>query len=284
MAEDEFFRQQEAEITEHYVYSSLAKKASGEEKKILERIAIDELKHYNILKKITKREAKPNWLNVYAYSILASIFGLTFTLKLMEGKESTAQETYNALMKKAPEIAEIFRDEEKHEKAIIDMIPEERLEYISSIVLGLNDALVELSGSLVGFTLAFRNGKIIAMAGLILGIAAALSMAASSYLAASEDNKKKPIKSAAYTGAAYITTVLALVLPYFVFEDVFVALALTIFTMVIIIALYTFYATTVKGERFLPRFVKMLAISLTVALISLILGQVINELSGSSVQ
>jgi VIT1/CCC1 family predicted Fe2+/Mn2+ transporter len=42
---------------------------------------------------------------------------------------------------------------------------------------------VELTGALSGLTLAFRNTRLIAMAGLITGIAASLSMAGSEYLA-----------------------------------------------------------------------------------------------------
>jgi VIT1/CCC1 family predicted Fe2+/Mn2+ transporter len=57
------------------------------------------------------------------------------------------------------------------------MIEEERLEYVGAMILGLNDALVELSGSLAGFTLALQDSKLVAMVGMITGIAAALSMA-----------------------------------------------------------------------------------------------------------
>ena len=73
----------------------------------------------------------------------------------------------------------MYKSEQEHEAALIELIDEERLRYISSMVLGLNDALVELTGALAGFTFALGNTTTIAMAGFITGSAATLSMAAS---------------------------------------------------------------------------------------------------------
>ena len=122
------------------------------------------------------------------------------------------------------------------------MINEERLSYMGSIVLGLNDALVELTGALAGFTLALQNTRLIAMAGLITGIAASLSMAASEYLSTkSEDGSKSPKKASLYTGSAYVFTVALLILPFLIFPDIYIALGLTMFNAVIIIAVFNFY-------------------------------------------
>ena len=51
-----------------------------------------------------------------------------------------------------------------------------RLEYMGSVVLGLNDALVEFTGALAGFTLALSDSRLTALTGSITGIAAALSI------------------------------------------------------------------------------------------------------------
>ena len=45
------------------------------------------------------------------------------------------------------------------------MLDEERLQYTGSMVLGLNDALVELTGALAGLTFAFQNLRLVALAG-----------------------------------------------------------------------------------------------------------------------
>ena len=106
------------------------------------------------------------------------------------------------------------KKEEEHEKALISILDEDRLKYIGSMVLGLNDALVELTGSLAGFTFAMQNTKLIALSGLIIGISATFSMASSEFLSARSEGRKDAFKSCLYTGIAYIITVILLILPY----------------------------------------------------------------------
>lgn len=280
-------RMQKGEITEHFIYQGLAGSTrDSRNKKILEQIANDELRHYNTLKETTKLEFKPNIPRIWWYTFLGRAFGLSFALKLMEGGEAGAQKSYSALAGDFPKVADIIKDEEAHESKLIDLISEERLEYASSIVLGLNDALVELTGALAGLTLAFQNGKFIAVSGFIIGVAAALSMAASSYLSAREEgggSGKSPRKSALYTGTTYILTVLLLILPYFLFDNVYAALAAMISLALLVVAAYTFYISTAKSRKFLPRFLEMAAISLTVAAISYGVGYLARVLFGLAV-
>lgn len=121
-----------------------------------------------------------------------------------------------------PYAKSIVKDEDEHEKQLIDLIDEERLRYVGSMVLGLNDALVELTGALAGLTFALRNTHVVAMAGLITGVAASLSMAASEYLSTkSEEGAKNPLKASVYTGSAYVLTVLFLIFPYLFFTNLY---------------------------------------------------------------
>lgn len=108
--------------------------------------------------------------------------GFTFAAKLLEKGEAEAPALYGEAARRLPEAASILADEDLHEEELLEMLDEERLRYASSVVLGLNDALVELTGALAGLTLALRNVQLIALSGLITGIAAAFSMAASEYL------------------------------------------------------------------------------------------------------
>src|SRR3990167_4507383 len=215
-------RAQKNEITEYYIYSKLANKIKEENnKKILKKIANDELKHYNIWKKYSKKEIKPNFFRVYWYIFLSSILGLSFGLKLMEKGEKLAKEVYKKIDGKFP---------------LASFIKEERVEYAGSIVLGLNDALVELTGALSGLTFALQNGKIIAITGFITGVAASMSMAASGYLSSREDDNKTPKKSAIYTGVAYIATVLLLILPYLLLDNIYLSLGIMLSVAILIIA------------------------------------------------
>ena len=114
----------------------------------------------------------PGSLKVFFYFIVSKLLGLTFGLKLMERGEEGAQINYSAITEHVPEAQRILEDEKKHEDELLSLIDEERLNYVGSIVLGLNDALVELTGTLAGLTFALQNTKLIALAGLITGIAA----------------------------------------------------------------------------------------------------------------
>ena len=111
----------------------------------------------------------------------------------MELGEESTQKAYVRLMDEIPGIKDVLADEERHEEELMGMLDEESLRYAGSVVLGLNDALVELTGALAGLTFAFRDSHTIALAGLITGISAAFSMAASDYLSTkADDDGKKP--------------------------------------------------------------------------------------------
>lgn len=272
---------QQNEITESVVYKKLAGiEKDSENKKVLLHIADDEYRHYQMLENYTKQKPKANRRKVMFYYIIARIFGVTFGLKLMEGGESKAQVKYGAF-EEYPDIKQIAEDEEKHEKALIDILKEEKLDYMGSIVLGLNDALVELTGALAGFTLALNDAKLVALTGSITGIAAALSMASSEYLSTRmEDGGKHALKASVYTGLAYLVTVIILILPFLLLDNLFISLGITLTAAVGIIAIFNYYYSVVKEERFKRRFVEMAALSLSVAAISFGIGYLLKTFTG----
>jgi len=273
---------QRTEITEHHIYSRLAKKInSSENAQIMGHIAEDELRHYNEWKRHSGQDVQPDWLKVWWYYLISRIFGYTFGIKLMERGEEEAQNKYASVASVIPDAARLQHEENAHEEQLIAMLSEERLQYAGSVVLGLNDALVELTGALAGLTLALQNVKLIALSGLITGIAASLSMAASEYLSTrSEETTKHPVRAAIYTGIAYIITVTLLVLPYLLFENYYLDLAITLTTAVIIIAVFNYYISIAKDESFRERFLEMAGLSLSVALFSFIIGYFIRQWLG----
>ncbi len=271
---DKILIAQSNEITEHFIYQKLSELIKEpQNKEILKHISEDELKHYNIWKGYTEREIKPNKWNIWKYFLISRIFGITFGTKLMEKGEERAQISYDELSKFVPDAKEIEKDEYEHETKLIGLINEERLEYAGSVVLGLNDALVELTGALAGFTLALQNARQIAAIGLITGIAASLSMAASEYISTkTEAGKKNPIKASVYTGIAYVCTVFLLILPYLFFSNYYISLAITLFSAVMVIAVFTFYVSIAQDIPFKSRFVEMAVVSLGVAALSFGIG------------
>jgi VIT1/CCC1 family predicted Fe2+/Mn2+ transporter len=276
---------QQTEITEHHIYKRLAKRVgSPENAKIIEEIAADELRHYNGWKKYTNQDVQPRWFFVWFYYLISLAFGFTFGIKLMERGEENAQENYAGIASTIPEATKFQHEEDVHEEQLINMLDEERLRYAGSIVLGLNDALVELTGALAGLTLALQDVKLIALSGLITGIAASMSMAASEYLSTrSEETTKHPVRAAIYTGIAYVITVALLVLPYLLFENYILDLIITLTTAVIIIAVFNYYISVAKGESFRARFTEMALLSLSVAAFSFVIGYFIRQWLGVEV-
>jgi VIT1/CCC1 family predicted Fe2+/Mn2+ transporter len=267
---DAFKLFQKNEITEHHIYMRLAKVIKDPNNAaVLERIGKEEKIHYDIWKKYTQIDVKPNFFRVKWFYYLSKIFGITFGIKLMEHGEENAQKAYARYLADIPEAKRIMDEEDAHEHELIGLIDEERLKYVGSIVLGLNDALVELTGALAGFSLALQNTRVIAMAGLISGIAAGFSMAAAGYLSEkAEEGSKNAIKSATYTGVAYFITLFLLIAPYLFLSNYMVCLGLTIGIAILIIFVFNYYISVAKDLNFKHRFLEMTLISLVVSAIT----------------
>ena len=276
-------KMQRSEITESVIYEKIAKFAKGEEnKKVLQRLSKEEKDHYNIWKKYTHIDIKPKKFKIFKYKLLARIFGFTFAVKLMEKGEEIAQDKYDLLAKEIEESIVIKQQEEEHEKALLSMLDEERLQYVGSMVLGLNDALVELTGSLAGFTFAMQNTKLIALSGLIIGISATFSMASSEFLSARSEGRDDAFKSCLYTGIAYLVTVVLLIAPYLLLGNsmYMVALGIMIGIVLLIILVFTYYTSIAQDKPFKSRFLEMAIISVTVAVVSFFVGILAKNIFG----
>ncbi|MFB3902585.1 MAG: VIT1/CCC1 transporter family protein [Acidobacteriota bacterium] len=273
---------QKDEITEHCVYSRLADTVdSPDNRDVLRKIAGDELRHYQEWRLYTGQDVGPSRWQMWKYYLISRLFGFTFGIKLMERGEESARENYVAIQGLIDKALSIAQDEKEHEEALLELLDEERLKYAGSVVLGLNDALVELTGALAGLTLALQNTRLIALTGSITGIAAALSMGASEYLSTkSEESGKNATKAAVYTGIAYICTVIILIFPYLVFTNYYLCLALTLGSAILIIAGFNYYISVARGEPFQSRFLEMAALSFAVAAFSFGIGYVLRSVLG----
>jgi len=277
-------KDQQDEITAHHLYKKIATIVKDDNnRRIVEQVAADEIKHYNRLKSLTGRDFKPQRFKIFIFYWLTRILGLTFGIKYLERNEGQAVLEYSKDVEHLTQMAEIIEDEERHEQELIAMIDEERLNYMGSVVLGLNDALVELTGALAGFTFAFQNTRLIALTGLITGISASFSMAASEYLATRQEGEGNPGKSALYTGLAYVFTVIFLILPYLLIGNPFISLGVSLGVAVIIIFIFNYYISVAKDFNFRKRFLEMAAISLGVAALSFLIGILIKQFIGIEV-
>lgn len=280
-------RLQRMERTEMEVYRRLAnREKKAENKNLLQKISIQENNHYNLLKEKTGEDVDYSKFRVYFHVITSIFLGLTFSLKLMEKTEQNAAREYRDLG-----YDDIAEEEDEHEKELLSLLEEDALNYLSSIILGLSDALVELTGALAGLTFAFQELRVVALAGLVTGISASFSMAASEFLATKEENSNRsPIKAALFTGSAYIITVFLLVIPYLLLTDnseiIFglephiQALIITFIIGLLIIALFNFYVSVAQDKSFNRRFIEMVIILLIVTIISFLIGLILRESFG----
>jgi len=272
---------QKTEITEHLIYLNLAKRCKNHgNADVLRNISEQELKHAYFWKAHTQIDVNPDQWKVFRTVILAKLLGMTFVLKQMEKREGTGSCMYDELAAIFPETKKISAEEREHEKAVLNMLDEEKLKYVGSIVLGLNDALVELTGALAGYTLALGNTKVITLVGLVTGISAAFSMAASDYLSSKAEGDALAKRSALYTGVAYIITVILLILPFLLLTNKFAALGSTLATAVFIIFCFNYYISVAKDLNFKHRFLEMTFISLGVATFSFFVGYILKMILG----
>ena len=276
-------KMQQNELTESVIYEKIAAFAKGEEnRQTLLRLAREEKAHYLIWKQYSGQEMKPETWKVLKYTFLARTLGFTFAVKLMERGEEKAQDVYEILTREVAESTAIRQQEEEHEHALLEMLDEERLQYVGSMVLGLNDALVELTGSLAGFAFALQNNRMIALSGLIVGISATFSMASSEFLAARSEGRSDALKSCSYTGIAYLLTVVALIAPYLIFPagQYIPALVSMLAMVILIIAGFTYYTSVAQDQPFKSRFFEMAGISITVAVVSFVVGILAKQFLG----
>ena len=132
---------------------------------------------------------------------------------------------------------------------------------------------------------AVRWGKsvILPLAGLITGIAASFSMAASEYLSKKQESDSNALKASFYTGTAYIGTVLFLVFPYLILSNYLWSLSWTLANAAIIIFIFTYFNSVTKDLKFKKLFWEMIAISFGVAVFSFGVGLILRMWFGIEV-
>ncbi len=280
------------EIKAYHIYGRLASmERKPAVKKLLLELQKEEWGHYQTLLHLSEKKdyAVPH-LNIWLYVFLRWAFGFTFTIKLLELGEKKGIELYRAYANSTKgeahreHILKIVESELHHENDLIEHIKEEKVEFLGSIVLGLNDGLIELTGALVGFSYAFADPRMVALTGLITGISASLSMSASAYMQAKQEPGKDPRKAAIYTGISYIVVVILLVFPFFLFTNVSIALLVMGGIILGIISAISYYTAVLFNRSFWKQLRQMLFFSIGVAAIAFLLGSWFRSLTGIAVQ
>lgn len=279
-------RIQQSEMTEAAAYHAMVDAIKDERnREALTRLADEIASQVRALETYTNKQLAADERKVKRYARMARVFGFTFAAKLMDRRKIKFVNHSKKLLSEMPEVEKMQADEQKRDDELFALLNEKRLSYVGAMILGMNDAIVEITGTLAGLTLAMQNTRLIALSGLITGVAATLSMAASEYLAERSDGKGDAAKSGLMTGGAYFITVVILLLPYLILDDKMYLLAMGIMLVLVVLILagFNFYTSVARDVSFGKNFGQMCAISLGVAALSFVLGYAVRTFLGVDV-
>jgi VIT1/CCC1 family predicted Fe2+/Mn2+ transporter len=279
------------EITEHFTYARLARMENNPANRAaLEKLSAQEQSHYEFWKSLLAHEdpraaerIRPRMAVVWMMAGLRTFLGVTFITKFLEIHEKGAVAKYEAARAIVPaehqaRFNEIIEDEKSHERTFIAELKEARVSYMGFIVLGLADAIVEITGVHAGFLGVTGDTLIAGVAGVIVGFAAAISMGSAAYLQAKEDPEKSPIVSAFATGISYFVSVILLALPYFLIRTMIPAFTLSTSIGILLIAGFTYYGAVVFDRGFWREFGEAAGLMLATAVATFFWGAIIGKI------
>ena len=280
----------EDEFTDFTVYMALSRKEKNEKvKDALKGLAESERGHYEFWQAyLPNARFKVNRVRVYFVRLLRLLLGLTFTLKFLEKHEDDVVRRYKAIASSIPSsdkarFDEMVADEEHHESYLMGGIEEGRVKYMSFIVLGLADAVVEVAAIHAGSLGIYNKTELAGLAGVVAGMAASIAMASAAYAQAKQGFSGSAQKSAVYTGVSYMVTAFLLALPYFLTQSMVYALLISLSVGMVLVLFITYYDTVVSGREFGRQFAEIAAIVLSATLALYIVGMVIRNFLGISI-
>lgn len=298
--EELFFRD---EVLDHEVYKRLERSEKDSKLKwLLGELAAKEQKHMAIWMKLIGEEhatpipprfAKPK---SFAFILVRKIFGITFMIKLLERNESAGLKAYSdalsgsALSAKDKRYTrQIIADETGHELALQQEVRlhAKNLNYIQSIVFGLNDGLVEVLAAIAGLAAFSASAAFVIIGGIIVAISGTLSMTGGAYLAAKSQNiveegvnrnkehsaaSGEPIRNAYYTGVYYFLGAMVPAAPFLMGYMGFLGIGLAILFTSVVLTIASIVIAVIGGTGIRHRVIEMLAISLGASAVTIIIG------------
>ena len=272
------------EFTDYTLYDRLARTVDGGSpfSDSLKHLSQTEYRHYEFWRKYAPdEEPKLSKRKLYWVLFLRRVLGLTFATRFLDRHETNVVKEYLSFAQMIPEedraaFDAMVDDERDHEKALAQKVESSAIQYISFVVLGLADALVEITGIHAGSLGIYQRTEIAGLAGVIAGAAASLAMASAAFAQAKQGFKGSARLSATYTGVSYFVTAILLAAPYFFTDSMLVALSGSMAMAVVILALTTYYSTVISTKPFLRDFVEILAILFAVAIALYAFGYLVH--------
>jgi VIT1/CCC1 family predicted Fe2+/Mn2+ transporter len=256
------------EFTDSTLYDRLALTVDkdGSFASVLRQLSATERKHYEFWRRyVPNEEPRLDRIKVYWILLLRYVLGLTFASRYLDRHEASVVKEYKGLEGMIPEsdrvpFDEMVADEQQHENEFAQKIETSAVRYISFVVLGLADALVEISGIHAGSLGLYDRTEIAGLAGVVAGAAASLAMASAAFAQAKQGFHGSARLSAVYTGVSYFVSAVVLATPYFLTSSMVYALGASLSFAVVIVAFVTYYSTVISNRPFLRDFLEIVAI------------------------
>ncbi len=280
------------EYTDYVVYKKLA--GLGFEKRhkfsgTLKRLSGMEYGHYRFWSKYCpERKIGVSNLKVYFIILIRLLLGVTFAVKFLERNEMSTIKKYKEVAHQIPQrdraqFRRMVADEVEHENEFAGQFDEPHIKYISFIVLGLADALVEIAGIHAGSLGIYNSTELAGLAGIIAGAAASIAMASAAFAQAKTGFKGSATLSAIYTGISYFITAVILATPYFLTKIMVGALTVSLLLAVVLIAFISFYGSVISGAAFRKDFIEITSIMFGATVALYLIGTVIRYLVGITI-
>jgi VIT1/CCC1 family predicted Fe2+/Mn2+ transporter len=275
------------EFVDYSLYTALSLRERQEERRrVLQQMAEMERRHYAFWSRYAGGfEPKVGRWQLALVMLLRRLLGLTFIMKFLERHERQVIEAYRRFadslaQEERRELEEIIREEEEHERYFMGQVDEGVARYLSFVILGLADAIVEITGVHAGFLGVTASTLIAGIAGLIVGFSAAVAMAAAAYLQARQQKGASPRSSALATGSSYWGAAVAMALPYFLTHNMLAAFTASVLVAIALVAFFTFYGNVLAERPFAKEFAVSVALTLGTAFGSFLFGDLLGSTFG----
>jgi len=187
------------ELFDLSLYRALRPRAQGPLAAVLDQLIPIETRHYEFWQdffglKLSRLDLGRR-VKLTLLVALARVLGASGVHLILEAIEVFGIRKYLAVWRQyeggplGQAVRGILEDEFKHEDAVVAAEAERQInpQRVRDIFLGLNDGLVEILGAISGFFGAFADATTVLIAGLMVGVAGALSMGAGAFLAGSSE-------------------------------------------------------------------------------------------------
>ena len=205
----------------------------------------------------------------------------------------TALESKRFSKKEGSYLRRILKDEAGHESALVNMVVryESALSSTQSVILGLNDGLVEILALVAGLATVATTSLIVVIIGLIAGISGTLSMSGGVYLSAKSESlvedamkgKKKEVnaaKEAYYTGLYYFIGAIIVIIPFLAGLTGTVGILLSVLFVSISLTFASAIIAIISDTSIRRRALEMLVISLGAAVATILFSTFVKTYLG----